>query len=81
MVANTQRSGPHAKLFHTDGAAALGATEAASIKLCDAATESAAGVATRGSLLTFLQQEPPPRRAGGRQASPGAMSSSMKTKT
>jgi len=33
----------------------LGATEAASIKLCDAATESAAGVATvRGSLLTFL---------------------------
>ena len=80
-VANTQRSGPHAKLFHTDGAAALGATEAASIKLCDAATESAAGVATRGSLLTFLQQEPPPRRAGGRQASPGAMSSSMETKT
>ena len=53
-VANTQRSGTHAKLFHTDGAAALGATEAASIKLCDAATESAAGVATRGSLL----QEP-----------------------
>jgi hypothetical protein len=68
-VANTQWSGTHAKLFHTDGAAALGATEAASIKLCDAATESAAGVATRGSLLqTFLQQEPPPRHAGGEGA-------------
>ena len=32
----------------------LSATEAASVKLCDAATESAAGVATKGSLLTFL---------------------------
>ena len=39
------------------------------------------GRATVGSLPTTLQQEPPPRRAGGRQASPGAMSSSMKTKT
>ena len=65
-VANTQRVGPQAKPFRTDGAAALGATAAASTKLCAAATKPAAGTATRGSLPTFVQQEPPPRRPGGR---------------
>ena len=55
-VANTQRVGPQAKPFRTDGAAALGATAAASTKLCAAATKPAAGTATRGSLPTILQQ-------------------------